>query len=125
MDNRRDDYRFAFPAHERLAVECQTPPTESCGAEIVDLSVTGMRVQLHDAHPTLAPGQRLLLKFALGHAEAMTMPAVVVHRGVERRGELGVRFLPVADVETQEAREKALWVFLLEEQRKSRRRQLA
>src|SRR5262249_24964969 len=126
MQNRRQDYRFAFPTSERREGTCRFNGAGSNG-ELIDVSVTGARVRLHDPHGqgasvshSLAPGQRVEVQLNLGPDKDVELPALVIHR-IQGEPEVGLRFLSLADLRVQEERERALWTFLLDQQRRVRR----
>jgi hypothetical protein len=122
VENRRHDYRHTFPPDDRLRVELSTPSGRPLSAgQIVNLSVGGMAVDLGEEAVRLAEDEPVRAHFAIPHGlRRFALEPAVVHTG---GGPLGLRFLPLADAAAQDERERALWVFLLDEQRRLRRQQ--
>lgn len=89
--------------------------------EVLDLSLGGMRFRLPEATPALQPRERLQVSFCLADEEPFEVEAEVVYRQQEPVDCRGVRFLPLAEPSVSEARERRLWQFLLDEQRRARR----
>ncbi|HKI35959.1 MAG TPA: PilZ domain-containing protein [Gemmataceae bacterium] len=124
MNNRRNDYRHPFAVDDRLRVELTAAGGRRLAAgQIVDLSVGGL-AYLGDAPIRLDPAHPVVVHFAIPHGlRRLAIPAAVVYTGAEEEGSpFGLRFLPLDDADAQEERDKALWVFLLDEQRRERRR---
>jgi c-di-GMP-binding flagellar brake protein YcgR len=120
MDNRRQDYRHTFEPAERLHVELtRADGSAVLTGEIVNLSVGGMLVALPHACP-FKPAERCHVQFAIEPERPLAIRAAVVHLAADRAG-AGLRFLPLANLDAGEARERALWRFLLDEQRRARR----
>ena len=125
MDNRRHHFRFDFPAAERLAVEvtASNSATPLTGA-ITNLSIGGLAVNLTDASLAPKSGEKFYLKFSLPTMR-LTLPADLVHAASQHEPHFGFRFLPSAEASMLEAREKVLWSFLLDAQRRQRRARFA
>lgn len=123
MENRRQDYRHIFPAGA-LPVECLFPTGKRSG-EVYDLSVSGISIRLHDSIPPVKPGQWFEVRILLRPGMVLGLLAEIIHenRGPDHR--VGMRFLPLEDPAAEENRHRTLWGFLLEEQRKRRRLELA
>jgi hypothetical protein len=121
MENRRHDYRHAFPPDFRLRVEISL---SRGGApligEMLNLSIGGMTVDLGDATVRLDANEEVCVRFAIPHGlRHFTIPSTIVHIDPAPPGAFGLCFLPLDDPDAQEEREKNLWVFLLDEQRRS------
>jgi hypothetical protein len=119
MHNRRNDYRHPFAPEDRLRVELTSARGSCVIGEIADLSIGGLAYEGDVAFP-LVPDEQVTAHFAIPHGlRRFAIPATVVH---DRGDRFGLHFLPLEDDEAQEDRDKALWVFLLDEQRRERRR---
>jgi c-di-GMP-binding flagellar brake protein YcgR len=127
MQNRRLNYRHSFDADDRLPVELLPPSRESLGGQIVDLSVTGMKVRLTNKERDLPAGERLLTGMSLpGLRTRLRLSATVVYD--EPRSDahyLGLRFLPSANRFADENCDKQIWLFLMDEQRRTIRERRA
>ncbi|HZT79009.1 MAG TPA: PilZ domain-containing protein [Gemmataceae bacterium] len=124
MTNRRHDYRHPFAPDDRLRVELSAPGKHPVvTGQMVNLSVGGLA---YLGEPPAGPehGRRVVAHFAIPHGlRRFAIPAEVVHGG---EGDLlGLRFLPLDDSEAQDERDKALWVFLMDEQRRAIRQRRA
>jgi len=123
MDNRRNDYRHAFPTLPPFHAECEILSDKIVG-EIVDLSVTGVKLRAAEWPPHAGAGQALRIHLCLAGVP-LTMDAVLIHGPHERNAVIGIYFLPMESTAENEAREKILWSYLLHEQWKSRKLELA
>jgi hypothetical protein len=125
MDNRRQDYRHALLPQLHLPVEvlCAAAASPVVGV-IVNLSVGGMAVQVACEELHLAAGEPCEVRFAVPEKQQnMTVQALVVHQSSTGDYQTyGLHFLPLANAETTENRETAIWRFLLDDQRQQRRR---
>lgn len=122
MENRRQDYRHTFEPHERLQVEVlPTAAHQPIRGEILNLSVGGMAVRLLQPVP-VTPYQRLRVTIPLATEQTLTLSAEAVHTHTTPEPQLGCRFLPLADPHATERRDQSLWCYLLDAQRRSRRR---
>jgi hypothetical protein len=124
MENRRKDYRHRLEAPGRLGAEL-TPSGRpaAVAAEVIDLSVSGLAVALPAAAaPTV--GEACIVRLvATAERLDLKIPAVVIHRHDTPAGSrLGLHFPPLANPAANDNRERVLWRFLLEEQRRLRRR---
>jgi c-di-GMP-binding flagellar brake protein YcgR len=119
MENRRQDFRHAFPPPERRRVHL-TAATGTATGEILDLSLGGMRVRLEPAG-ALKPRQRYRVQLSLTADEALALDAEVVHGRNDPENGCGLHFLPLVDLRASDARERRLWKFLLDEQLRQRR----
>jgi len=117
--NRRQDYRHNFPPDDRLQVELSSAEGDRSTGQIADLSIGGL-AYLGDVSFRLDSDEPITAHFAIPHGlRRFAISASVVHDAGDR---IGLHFLPLDDEEAQEERDKALWVFLLDEQRRERRR---
>jgi c-di-GMP-binding flagellar brake protein YcgR len=125
MQNKRLDYRYPFAPAERRRVEIKPDGASetTLQGEIVNLSVSGVAVRLDSAAPPQRHA-RLRLRFVLGADQEMALPAEVMHGGDPDGQVWGLRFLPLADLAATEARERIVWRFLMQEQRRARQEQL-
>jgi hypothetical protein len=124
MDNRRNDYRHTFPAEDRLRVEIILDDNRTIVAgDVVNLSVTGMAVELEEAH-SFRVDDRCTATFSIPHGlRRFALDSEVIHTmPTAGGGHLGLHFRPLDNGDAQDEREKALWVFLLDEQRRLRPR---
>jgi c-di-GMP-binding flagellar brake protein YcgR len=124
MENRRNDYRHTFPPDDRLSVELRTSRARgTLTGQIVNLSVSGMSVVLDDDTALVHPDERCRATFSIPHGlRRFTLESAVIHTcPTAAGGQFGLHFLPLDDADAQEEQEKAIWVFLLDEQRRLRR----
>jgi PilZ domain len=120
MENRRQHYRHALAGPQRLRAQFRSAATsESFAAEIVDLSIGGMCAVPETKELTTAGRWRVV--FALA-AKKMQVMVESVHSSEDRSGHCGFRILPSAEIKQRENQERAIWQFLLEEQRREQRR---
>jgi len=119
MENRRIDYRHTFEEPERLPVSLHVGAAELHG-EVLDLSVAGMAVRL-DEPAAIRPRDRLHVDLSLAGDQKVALPAVVVHGQQAPTPHLGLRFLPAADLQASDARDRLLWRFLVAQQQRERR----
>jgi hypothetical protein len=119
VSNRRNDYRHQFAPDDRLRVELSSPGSRRRAVgQMANLSVGGLAF-LGDGSFRLDPAAPVVAHFAIPHGlRRFAIPSAVVHTAADG---IGLRFLPLEDPVAQEEREKALWVFLLDEQRRERR----
>lgn len=123
MDNRRECYRHPFPPDEPLPVKVEDPAHgKSWEGQLVDLSVTGMCVRVPVATPTALPAARATAKLYLDPAQSLSVPVRLVHAQSKGPGLFGFEFIESVDPRTNEMREKKLWAFLLQQQRRERNR---
>jgi c-di-GMP-binding flagellar brake protein YcgR len=123
MSNRRNDYRHDFAPDDRLRVELSAAGGRDAVGQIVNLSLGGMAVDLGGASLRLDPAECVSARFSIPHGlRRFALASSVVHTAATAEGgPVGLRFLPLGDLDAQEERDKALWVFLLDEQRRQRR----
>lgn len=119
MDNRRADYRHAFRPHERPAIAVHVRDA-ACRGEIVDLSLRGMAIQLESPVP-LTPHDRIHAEIEIPGDEKLSLMGEVIHRAQPSSRQFGMRFLLPADLNAAESRDRVLWRFLMQEQRRQRR----
>jgi hypothetical protein len=123
VSNSRNDYRHPFAPEDRLRVELswagRRPFAEG---QILNMSLGGLACVLDD-HYVFAPSRRVVAHFAIPHGlRRFAIPCEVIHPGTGGEDDpIRLRFLPLDNPDAQEEREKALWVFLLDEQRHDRR----
>ena len=120
VSNLRASYRHQFAPDDRLRVDLSGPGGQRLATgQIVNMSPEGIAVDLDGASLRLDPAQPIAAHFAIPHGlRRFAIPSAVVHTAADG---IGLRFLPLEDPVAQEEREKALWVFLLDEQRRERR----
>lgn len=123
MDNRRQHYRHVFGAGA-FPVECLLVAGKY-SAEVFDLSVGGIGLRPTEPFPPLVPGQRLQVRFCLRPGMMLSLLAEAIYQTRDLDPRVGLRFLPLDDPVAEESRDRTLWAFLLEEQRKKRRLELA
>jgi hypothetical protein len=116
MVNRRQDYRHPFAPLERLHAGFTTSAGQRPG-QVVDLSLGGLAAELAADGPPLHPGDIVQVHLTLGPDQPLALRACITH-GQDLR--IGCRFLSLADATAQSARERRLWNFLLQEQRRRR-----
>lgn len=124
MEDRRRSYRFHFSAPERPSVRLErTHPRAVLQAQLVDLGVEGMRMLLPDTTAALHLDERWLSHLELPRlAKPLTVTGSVVY--LERVGadlHCGIHFLPLLVPAASDERERTLWKFLMEEQRRRRK----
>lgn len=127
MDNRRNDYRHVFSPPEGLRVQIQSDSQLLFQGVMVDLSLGGLRVQQppdqpssKDAKVSLGPQKKVQVMFTLPwENQPMRLDCLVIH---VRQGIWGLQILPLDDDQAETIRQKTLWRFLLEEQRRQIRR---
>lgn len=134
MDNRRRHYRHQFSAGERLGVDLsprrrirveldlQDRKSAVIG-QIFNLSLSGMLVRLTDPAASLLKDDQLIASFAIPpRQDRLAVEAVVVHtRKFEDGIYYGLQFFPLPDPAANDERNKVLWQFLTEEQRRQMR----
>jgi c-di-GMP-binding flagellar brake protein YcgR len=126
MDNRRQDYRLSLLPDLRLTAELRprSRPDPIAGV-VVNVSLGGLAVQFDPVGPGLQRADRCEVRLKLPHQQTeMNVPMTVVHGGTGDLPVYGLRFLPMELPAEDENREKMLWRFLLDEQRRLRRRSL-
>ncbi len=120
MKNRRNDYRHTFAPDDRLRVEVAAGPRHTVTGQIVDLSVGGMAVDLGDEAAALRDDEVCAARFSIPHGlRQFALATRVAHTRPNNAGaQLGLHFVPLDDPQAQDKREQALWVFLMDEQRR-------
>ena len=122
-ENRRRDYRHPFlPTDTRpVDLELLAHPATTMG-EILDLSLGGMRVRLDKKVDPPKPNDRLRVRSAIpGMDSSLGLASVVVHSQTTPDGHFcGIHFLSSTNPTADDGREKALWRFLMDEQRRGR-----
>jgi c-di-GMP-binding flagellar brake protein YcgR len=114
MENRREHYRHEFAPTRRFLVRLEAATIEATlQAELVNLSVGGMCVYAPSLKANAPEDWRIMLPLQAG-AEPLTIAAKRIHKRSDG-GCCGFRFLDVT-----EERDKAIWQFLLAEQRRRR-----
>jgi len=127
MDNQRKDYRhYLLPAvNLPVAVRCEDSLRLSFGVA-VNLSVGGIAVQFANDGPGLAEGQQCTVRLVIPDQKVeLNIASTVVHTDDgDEQPMFGLRFLPAVDPAEGAYREQLIWRFLLNDQRRQRRRQL-
>lgn len=127
MENRRQTYRLPFTPQEVLRAELSRPGQRNAlPCELLDLSVGGVRVLLHEPPGSLRIGDSVVFHL-LGRSGPIPVELALVLRAqivyLRQHGEewhCGIRFLPSADPRANEQIERTLSSFLLAEQRRKR-----
>ena len=129
MENRRQTYRHPFAAEETLRVELRPPGRQAAvPCDLLDLSLGGMRVRLHDAAVSLKVGDPIVAHLLGREGTApvelgLTLPSRVVSLEQREEGVLcGLQFLPTANPGINDSVERTLGRFLMAEQRRALRR---
>ncbi len=123
MSNRRNDYRHPFAPDDRLRVELSLwGGRPFATGQISDLSLGGLSCVFPAGSP-LDAGRPVVAHFAIPHAlRQFAIRCEVIHAGAGGEDDpVRLRFLPLRNPVAQEERDKALWGFLLDEQRRDRR----
>ena len=129
MENRRQTYRHAFESREILRADLHRPGQRAVlSGDVLDLSLGGLRIRLRQVVGTLGIGDSLVTRLLGRDAPTpaklnLTLPSQVV--SLLRSGDewhCGLRFLPIADSRAHEDIERTLSRFLLDEQRRRRRK---
>lgn len=123
MENRRENYRHEFDPDQALPAEFElfgrgTP----LPGLIVSLSATGAGIQAAQDQFPMAAHDRLTLRFRLPKEEfSFELHAIIRHARKNEGGwYYGVQFLPSEDPEEEAERDRRIWRFLMEMQRRSR-----
>ena len=115
---RRRNYRHTF--QDSLAAEILVsgrPPARR--ARIVNLSLGGTVFVLEDQTIRLHADTWLIVRFKIPSGQ-FDYPARVIHNRLqETTVEHGAEFLPLSDARINQVRERSLWAFLIEEQRRA------
>ena len=120
MDNRRQTYRHCFTPSEHHPVELISS-SQTLRGEVVNISIEGLGVRLTSS--ASLPG-RCRVRLPLDAEAPLTLDAEIVYRKDAAENHCGLHFLPLADLNAGAARERRLTRFVLEEQRRSRKRAL-
>jgi hypothetical protein len=126
VSNLRASYRHQFAPDDRLRVDLSGPGGQRLATgQIVNMSPEGIAVDLDGASLRLDPAQPIAAHFAIPHGlRRFALPAAVVHIEATAGGHrLGLRFLTSGDSGARDDRERALMLFLLDEQRRDLWRQ--
>jgi hypothetical protein len=126
VNNLRTSYRHQFAPDDRLRVDLSGAGGQRLATgQIVNMSPEGIAVDLDGASLRLDPAQPISAHFAIPHGlRHFALPAAVIHVEATAGGHrLGLRFLSPHDYGAREDREKALMLFLLDEQRRDLWRQ--
>ncbi len=122
MPNRRKDYRLAL-ADDPLPAELLLPGSKRplVGA-VVNLSISGMALRLPEDLPTPTLEEVCQVTFTLpSDRRRLPIQARAVYVSRRDDGNLcGLSFLPLSLESATEERERAIWLFLLDEQRRRR-----
>jgi hypothetical protein len=123
-ESRRGDYRHELFPGQKVPVWLETlSPRSRFDGEIIDLSVRGVRVHLCQDRVPLRLGDICYTELNLPRVqEKLALHATVRYLVTFEGGlRLGLRFLPSINPATQQARQKLLWRFLMDEQRREHR----
>ena len=126
-ENRRESYRCPLPEDCRLRVQLDTPMRRSCFTGVItDMSTTGASVLLDGTPAIPLELDTVTARFRIpGIFSPLTVNSSIVRRTEEEDGiYLRLEFLPLAIPSAAESRDKILWSFLLDEQRRQRRETL-
>ncbi len=124
MENRRRDYRHRLAGPARVSAELTAASLSApARGDVVDLSVTGMAIQIDSTVGPLDAGTPCVVHLVVANQRIdLTLPSVVVHhREGPAARTYGLHFPPLASAVANDNRERVLWRFLLEEQRQQRR----
>jgi hypothetical protein len=124
-DNRRNDYRHAFRPFDRISVELQTQGAiRPVVGEVLDLSLGGMKVRIKECNLPLFSRDALTAHSIIPGINAATgLKATVVYCRSTGEGQyVGLQFVGSSEAAVNEDREKAMWLYLLDQQRAQRRR---
>jgi hypothetical protein len=127
MVNRRQNYRHPFAAGEGIPVKITSNDLAVDGVdkEIINLSVSGMGIRFPHPPSGLEIGGRYRARFALPSSDQpLEVDCGLVHWYADK-GTAGFHFYPCGNAEADEARDRRLWLFLMQAQRSARRSQLA
>jgi len=125
MENRRQDFRHIFLPARRPRVELQLAhlgTTFKC--QVIDLSVGGMRIRCDKDQclPRETKDQvvaRITQVSPAGAGFRLELLSALVHSEPhENARDYGLRFLPATRPSAAESRDKAIWRFLIGEQRR-------
>jgi PilZ domain len=116
MKNRREDYRH--PLSQPISVELDSLGESRLAATVVNLCASGMAVQLEPSSRPLKLGSHLHVRLCLPGEAELGMQAVVIYTRSPGDPTCGLSFLPLAEPQAQERRERTIRRFLIAEQRK-------
>ena len=123
MENRRNNYRHLFEKETAISVELYSPSTPEIRLRgvMTNLSITGMAVNFPSASVVLKPEERFRAQFSLpNETDPILLDCEVVHPEADPKPrEHGFRFLPLLNHREEESRQRKLWLFLLDEQRRA------
>jgi hypothetical protein len=120
MENRRQDYRHTFAPNERPSVLLESLSSQtSLEGEIDNLSTEGMRIRFAEK-VELPSAEQLMVTFVLPLPTGLLTikSAVVYSLSLADDGCCGIHFLSSGNSESDLFRERTIWRFLTEEQRK-------
>ena len=118
MENRRQHYRHEFAPTRQIAVRLQCAERALLlQAELINLSIGGMCVYASALRTEAAEKWVATLSFG-AEAAPLNVPVERIYARAGDRACCGFRFLAADDLEE---REKIIWKFLLDEQRRRRR----
>lgn len=124
--NKRNDYRYSFTRPERLPVQLSfsREPAITLPGVILNLSVGGMALLLEKPSHLLDPETEptVVAEFQLPQDStslAVSIQCRLVHQEeVGKQHLCGLRFLPLPDPEEEKARDKQIWLYLMDQQRR-------
>jgi hypothetical protein len=115
MENRRQHYRHEFAPTRRFLVRLEAAQA-SVQAEVINLSTSGFCVYSPELRAA-TPANWVVTLTLETEGEPLKAPAERVYARDTERACCGFRFLSTGP-EADEEREKAIWRFLLREQRR-------
>lgn len=131
MDNRRQTYRHAFDPEEALHIEAVfRSPRLTLPGRAVNLSITGLLGLFAPAFASVKLEQMLTVRLLGGSSTPpvnleLATPGRIKHIEHTTDGVLlGILFSPLANPVTDAQRERALGRFLMQEQRRQRRKKV-
>jgi hypothetical protein len=125
MKNQRQNFRYRYPLIERPVARLERDgcPT-GIRADVLDLGVEGMGVSLEAGAPSLQMDETIRVHLELPRLEEpLAISCAVVY--LERVGanlRCGLRFLPLLVPAATTMRERTLWRYLREEERRGRKK---
>jgi c-di-GMP-binding flagellar brake protein YcgR len=117
----RLEYRHVFPPEKRLPVEATLADGSSLHGRILDLSLGGMLVKLHDPGLRLDPEKWLLVSFETP-AGRLEYHCRVIHASTRPCQFYGLKFLELTDRLANARREQTLGNYLRTAQTEAKRR---
>jgi c-di-GMP-binding flagellar brake protein YcgR len=120
MENRRQHYRHEFAPTRPMSVRLESAHAKrAINGDLINLSIGGMCVYAAALQADDATAWTVVLELDKD-SPALTIAAQRVNARNGDRAFCGFRFLEENNVEAADEREKAIWKFLLDEQRPRR-----